>query len=145
MDHATELPQRLGDLLASLNRENLEAVLPNLLALYDEAMVFRDPIQELRGKPAFEHMNRSLAARSRAFHFELLDRAGDDARAFLRWRMVMQPKLGRTMEVEGTSFLRANDAGLVVEHVDYWDLPSFFASAVPGGERMLRALLKPIA
>ncbi len=139
------LSLRIGDLLGNLTRDNLDALLPELLAHYDDAMLFRDPIQELRGKEAFEHMNRNLAARSRSFRFDLLDRAGEGPIAFLRWRMALEPKFGRAMEVEGTTFLRANEAGLVVEHLDYWDLASFFASAVPGGERVVRTLLKPIA
>lgn len=142
---APTLPRRVGDLLARLNRENLEALLPELLAHYDEAMVFRDPMQTLHDKGAFAAMNRSLAARSRSFHFELFDAVGDDAVAFLRWKMELTPKFGRAMAVEGTSFLRANAQGLVVEHVDYWDLASFFASSVPGGASVLRALLKPLA
>ncbi len=140
-----DLPQTLGALLADLTRTNLEEALPALLAHYDEDLVFRDPIQTLRGRDAFARMNRSLADRSRAFRFELHDAAGAGAVAFLRWTMHFTPKLGREMSVEGVSYLRTSDAGLIVEHVDYWDLPSFFASAVPGGAAVLRTVLRPLA
>ncbi len=108
-------------------------------------MAFRDPIQVLKGKAAFERMNRHLAQRSKDFRFDVLDESGDGHVVFLRWRMQYTPIVGPDMAVEGVSYLRFNVARLVVEHVDYWDLPSFFASAIPGGERALRALLSPLA
>jgi hypothetical protein len=140
-----DLPHTLGGVLARITQANLDEVLPELLAHYAENLVFRDPIQTLHGREAFARMNRSLAERSRAFRFDLHDAAGADSVVFLRWTMYMTPKLGREMKVEGVSYLRTNDAGLVVEHVDYWDLPTFFASAVPGGAAVLRTLLRPLA
>jgi hypothetical protein len=140
-----DLPRTLGALLGAMTHENLEETLPVLLAHYSEALVFRDPIQTLHGRDAFARMNRSLASRSRAFHFELHDAAGAGSVVFLRWTMHMTPKLGRAMSVEGVSYLRTDERGLVVEHVDYWDLPTFFASAVPGGAAVLRTLLRPLA
>ncbi len=140
-----DLPHTLGGVLARITQANLDEVLPELLAHYADDLVFRDPIQTLQGREAFARMNRSLAERSRAFRFELHDAAGAGPVVFLRWTMHMTPKLGREMNVEGVSYLRTNDAGLVVEHVDYWDLPTFFASAVPGGAAVLRTLLRPLA
>ena len=134
-----------GGILARLTRDNLEEALPALLEHYAADLVFRDPIQTLHGRDAFAHMNRSLASRARAFRFELHDAEGSGSVAFLRWTMHFTPKLGREMSVEGVSYLRANEAGLVVEHVDYWDLPTFMASAVPGGAAVLRTLLRPLA
>ena len=140
-----DLPRALGALLASITRENLDEALPALLAHYAEGVVFRDPIQTLHGRDAFARMNRSLAERSRAFRFDLHDAEGSGPVVFLRWTMHMTPKVGREMSVEGVSYLRTNEADLVVEHVDYWDLPTFFASAVPGGAAVLRTLLRPLA
>jgi hypothetical protein len=140
-----DLPRTLGSLLASITHETLDEALPVLLTHYDEALVFRDPIQTLHGREAFARMNRTLAERSRSFRFDLHDAEGSGSVVFLRWTMHMTPKLGRAMNVEGVSYLRTSAAGLVVEHVDYWDLPTFFASAVPGGAAVLRTLLRPLA
>lgn len=145
MPSHVDLPQTLGHLLSRVTRASLDEALPDLLAHYADDVLFRDPIQTLRGREAFARMNRSLAERSRDFRFELHDAAGQGPVAFLRWTMHFTPKLGFEMHVEGVSYLRANAEGLVEEHVDYWDLPTFFASALPGGAAVLRALLRPLA
>ncbi len=145
MDNTIPISTILARRLAVLRPANFDTELPLLLEHYADDVVFRDPIQTLNGKRAFERMNRHLAARSKDFRFDLLDETGSGDVVFLRWCMHLTPNFGPTMAVEGVSYLRVNEARLVTEHVDYWDLPSFFASAVPGGERVLRALLKPLA
>ena len=59
MAHDTaSTPAALADLLARMTPRNLEELLPALLARYAEGVVFRDPIQTLRGRDAFARMNR---------------------------------------------------------------------------------------
>ncbi len=135
----------VADLLGSLTPRSLDECLPKLLDQYADDMVFRDPIQTLNGKAAFEQMNRHLAARAKDFRFDVLDQVTSPRVTFLRWCMHFTPTFGRPMNVEGVSYLRMNEHDRVVEHVDYWDLPSFFATAIPGGERVLRAVLRPLA
>jgi hypothetical protein len=58
--------------------------------------------------------------------------------------MRLRLKVGPLFEMDGVSHLQAED-GKVRAHRDYWDLATLFASAVPGGQRILRTVLRPLA
>jgi hypothetical protein len=58
--------------------------------------------------------------------------------------MRLRPKIGPLLEVDGVSHLRL-EGGKVRRHRDYWDLATLFASGIPGGERLLRLALRPLA
>src|SRR5262245_23994562 len=118
--------------------------LEELRALYADDMTFEDPIQKVQGIDAFVGLNRRLARRSRELSFSIERVVGDDTEFFIIWHMRFRPKIGPLFELDGVSHARA-EGGQVRHQRDYWDLAALFASAVPGGQRVLRALLKPLA
>ncbi|HEY0193991.1 MAG TPA: nuclear transport factor 2 family protein [Kofleriaceae bacterium] len=138
------LGARVRDALIALTPDQTDRAVAQLLPLYDPAMVFRDPIQELHGRDAFAEMNRRLLGRMRGLTWDVTSVKGDDSEAFLEWTMTGVLRLGPRLQVSGVTRVRAQ-AGLVVDHRDYWDLGEMFASAVPGGERLLHLLRKPFA
>jgi hypothetical protein len=69
---------------------------------------------------------------------------GDEHEAMLEWTMTGVLRLGPRLQVSGVTRVRAR-GGLIVDHRDYWDLGEMFASAVPGGQRLLELLRKPFA
>jgi steroid Delta-isomerase len=107
-------------------------------------MVFRDPIQEVRGLDAFLAMNRRLLDRMRRLEWSVVSACGDESEAFLEWTMHGAPKMGPAVELSGVTRVRARD-GLIVDHRDYWDMGELFASALPGGQRLLRLVRAPLA
>ena len=137
------LPERLAAGLAALSPHDLPTV-EAFRALYHPDVEFRDPVQSLRGLEAFIAMNYRLLRRSKELSFEIHRTSGDDALCFLVWTARFVPKFGPRMEVEGVSELEAKD-GLVVRHRDYWDLGELAASSIPGGRRILAAILRPFA
>jgi hypothetical protein len=115
-----------------------------LRPLYAEDVHFEDPIQKVTSFEAFAGVNMRLARRARELSFAVQHVTGDDQAFFVTWHMRFRPKVGPLFEVEGVSHLMS-EGGKVRWHRDYWDLATLAASAVPGGERILRALLKPLA
>ena len=140
---STTLGERLGQALRGLTPDRPDAV-EGLCSLYEASMVFRDPIQEVRGVGAFLAMNRRLIGRMRRLEWGVQSICGDDNQAFLEWTMRGASKAGPAFELAGVSRVVARE-GLIVDHRDYWDMGELLASAVPGGQRLLRWLRTPFA
>lgn len=138
-----ELPQRIRELLENL-RPGDAASVENLRTVYDTDVSFEDPIQKVRGVDAFIALNHRLLDRAKELVFSVESASGTDDEMFLTWKMRCVPKLGPKIQVDGATHLRAQN-GRVVYHRDYWDLGEMFASAIPGGHKALRFLLKPLA
>jgi len=131
-------------------RALFEAFRPGALDVIEECrevyapdVRFQDPMQITTDREALLRSLRHLVERPREISFSIHEVSGNDEEFFLTWTMVFAPKLGPRTEVDGVSHLRSR-GGLITYHRDYWDLANLFASAVPGGERMLRAVLRPL-
>lgn len=112
------------------------------LELYAEDVVFRDPMQETRGKASFRDVCRSLADRSRELRFEVRSFAEAGGAGFIAWRMIFVPRVGPRMDVDGVTVL-AIDGGKVTHHTDYWDFVDLAASSVPWGRGLVRRMMRP--
>lgn len=137
------LASRLRDALVQLTPERPVAV-EALRDLYADDIVFRDPIQEVHGIDAFLAMNRRLLGRMRKLEWsiERAVEAGDEI--FLEWKMHGKTKLGVKVSVDGMTRARVR-GGRIFDHRDYWDIAQLISSPVPGGERIMHALLSPLA
>jgi hypothetical protein len=139
----SSLPARLADALSRLVPGRPEAV-ETLRGLYTLDVVFRDPIQEVRGIDRFLALNHRLLRRMRTLEWALRTTTGDDTEVFLEWTMRGRTKLGFKIKVEGMTRARAR-GGKIFDHRDYWDLGELFASPLPGGQLLLHTLLLPFA
>lgn len=137
------LPERLSAVLIGLVPGRPSAF-DELRALYAPDIVFRDPIQEVRGLDAFISMNERLLKRMRSLTWKIETMRGDDDVVVLEWTMSGVTKLGPKVRVEGMTRARAR-GGRIFDHRDYWDLGELATSALPGGPRLLRAILSPFA
>jgi hypothetical protein len=115
-----------------------------LRPLYADHVHFEDPIQKVDGFEEFVGVNVRLAKRARELSFSVQRVVGEDEEFFVTWHMHFRPKLGPAFELDGISHLRS-EGGKIHFHRDYWDIAALFASALPGGQRILRTLLKPLA
>lgn len=81
---------------------------------------FRDPFNDVVGlapiHAIFEHMFASTQAPRFVFQTRMLD----GNQAFVTWRFdcVIRRRL---WQIQGSTYLRFDAAGLVLEHCDYWD------------------------
>ena len=107
-----------------------DGTLARLAELYHRDVVFRDPLQTLRGRDAFLAMNRRIMRRARRLSFDVKDAVGSQGSAFLTWAMRYEPRRGPTITFEGSTHARVRD-GLVTEQRDYWDLLSSLAESLP--------------
>lgn len=123
------LAEELRDHYASFERDGDRAI-TRLAELYAEDIVFRDPLQTLRGRDAFVAMNRRILARARRLSFQVTSAAGAGGSVFLAWTMLYEPRMGPTIVFEGATHARTR-AGLIVEQRDYWDLLSSVAASLP--------------
>ena len=137
------LPDRLARFLPRLVPGSAE-IFDELRELYDDAIRFRDPIQEVHGLAAFLDVNRRMLARMRALEWDIHEAIGDDTYAVVEWTMRGTPKRGPALAVDGVTRVHAR-GGKIVDHRDYWDLSELFASTVSFGERVRRTLLRPLA
>ena len=132
------LADQLRSVLVSFERDG-QAALAQLATLYDGAVVFRDPLQTLRGREAFLAMNRRILTRAHRLSFRVHDALGKDGSVFLTWTMDYEPRTGPTIAFEGASHARVR-AGLIVEQRDYWDLLSSVAASIPVLRRLYARL-----
>jgi hypothetical protein len=115
--------------------EQLRAeTLDDLVALVADEVVFRDPFNDIAGRGPYRAVFEDMLARVRHPRFTVTDRLGAGSKWMLRWRFTGNaPGLG-ALDVEGTSFVTLDGAGLVVSHIDYWDAsPLFEKIPVLGG------------
>jgi steroid delta-isomerase len=92
--------------------------LPRLAALLTDDVFFRDPFHALNGRDAVVALFRGMYKRMPEARFEVLDVCAhpDGETHYLRWRFT-----GGRFDFTGVSTVRFNAAGLVSEHIDYWD------------------------
>ncbi|MCW5654954.1 nuclear transport factor 2 family protein [Hydrogenophaga sp.] len=122
-----------------------ESLSPSSLARLDEFYTadarFKDPFNEVQGRPAiariFEHMFRSLHTP----HFVVTSRLVDGPQCFLAWEFRFRFKRFDTSTeqvVRGGSHLRLAADGRITDHRDYWDAAEELYEKLP----MLRVLMR---
>lgn len=124
-----------------LTRDNL----PALLALYGEQATFKDPFNEVRGRPAiarvFAHMFDTLA--EPRFDVTVCTCEGDAA--FLAWDFHFRRDSGEAMLVRGASHLVFQSDGRVALHRDYWDAAEELYAKLPLLGGLMRWLRRRLA
>ena len=87
---------------------------------------FRDPFNDVYGLPATKALFEHMFAVSHAPQFSIERHFSEGESAAVFWRFDCH--LGRrAVAFTGMSALRFNTAGLVVEHIDYWDSADLYA------------------
>lgn len=133
---------KLRDLFAS--GPFTDETLAGLVPWYCDDVVFRDPIQTVRGRDAFVAMNQRLMSRARWLRFDVHQMADAGDQLFLTWTMEMQPKLpAPLLRVEGVTHCTLRD-GRIAEHTDYWDLLGSVMGSVPVVGGVYRAAVRLI-
>lgn len=115
--------------------------LPALLALYSEQAQFKDPFNEVCGRPAIEHIFRHMFDTLDAPRFVVATQVcqGDDA--FLTWEFSFRRGAGGALlSIRGASHLHFSAAGGVDLHRDYWDPAEELYSKLPLLGAVMRGL-----
>jgi ketosteroid isomerase-like protein len=137
------LPPLTAERLASLFASGpfTTAVFDSLVPYYAEDVAFTDPIQSLRGRDAFVAMNHKLIARVKELRFEMRGLAQEGDQIFLAWLMVVRPKVGPEVRIEGVTQCTLRD-GKVAVHRDYWDLVGSLMEMIPLAGTVYKAAVR---
>lgn len=114
--------------------------LPSLLALYSEHARFKDPFNEVCGRPAIEHIFRHMFNALETPRFAVATQVcqGDDA--FLTWEFSFRRRAGGAILcIRGASHLHFSDTGVDL-HRDYWDPAEELYSKLPLIGAVMRGL-----
>lgn len=108
-----------------------ESDLSQLREVYDEKIVFKDPVHEIRGLVELEDYFTTMCADLSDCRFEYLDELIGDRTAYIKWKMHFKhPKLGnRLISVRGVSHLVIGDK--IEYHEDFYDMGAMLYEQLP--------------
>lgn len=114
----------------------------HILPYYDDQVVFRDSIQEIRGLEAFRAMTERLANRSKALNMEVKRAVMDGLFLFIEWEMTISYKRNPSSVLYGASRLTLNGDGKIIEQRDYYDLWGDIFDNIPRFGKAYRRFMK---
>lgn len=132
---------RLAQAYEQLNPANL----PALLALYGEQAFFKDPFNEVRGRPAMERVFRHMFDSLQEPRFTVTHGASAGEQGFLTWEFRFRRAGGELLLIRGASHLRFAPDGLVQMHRDYWDAAEELYARLPVLGPLMRWLQRRLA
>lgn len=133
--------RRVIDALEGINEPDAEAA-RRAAEIYDEEVVFSDPVQTCHGKAAVLDMTRRYRQRARELRFEI-DResvveSGDHL--YFTWTGTFAGKVGPRVRVEGATRIVLRD-GRILQHRDYFDVLGGVLGSMPGVAAAYRRLV----
>ena len=114
----------------------------HILPFYDEDILFRDSIQELRGMEAFKAMTERLANRSGELSMEILRTAQAERDIFIEWEMTIVYNKRPKSILYGSSRISLNEEGKIIQQRDYYDLWGDIFDNVPRFGKAYRRFMR---
>jgi limonene-1,2-epoxide hydrolase len=114
----------------------------HILPYYDENILFKDTIQEIRGLEEFKKMTERLAERSKELKMAVLRVVMEDRTVFVEWEMTILFKKTRTSVIYGASRLSLNKGGKIIEQRDYYDLWGDIFDNIPAFRKPYRKFMR---
>jgi len=112
------------DLIVNTFETLSPAAVETLDALYAPNARFKDPFNDVRGRPAIQGIFRHMYVALENPRFTITGRIVQGSQCFLTWEFrfgFRRFKQGQTQCIVGGSHLVLNDAGRITLHRDYWD------------------------
>ncbi|PNE23586.1 limonene-1,2-epoxide hydrolase [Mesotoga sp. Brook.08.YT.4.2.5.1] len=114
----------------------------HILPYYDDNILFKDTIQEIRGIEEFKKMTERLAERSKELKMAVLRVIKEDKVVFVEWEMTILFKKTRTSVIYGASRLSISEEGKIIEQRDYYDLWGTIFDNIPSFRKPYRRFMK---
>lgn len=114
----------------------------HILPYYDENIVFKDSIQEIRGIQEFIEMTQRLAQRSNELFMKVSRTVMENNTIFVEWEMTINYKKTRRSVLYGASRLTLSEKGKIIEQRDYFDLWGDIFDNIPGFGKPYRKFMK---
>ena len=120
--------QKYLDFLSDCSAENIH----QLSEYCDDQVVFRDPFNQVQGAEKFTAIMTESFEKLSDVSFEILETFWSDQGAVVKWYFHFRMKPTGPMEkICGTSEVRANAAGKITVHLDYWDSGERIYARIP--------------
>jgi esterase/lipase superfamily enzyme len=119
--------------------------LPQIGDIYDDNVIFKDPVQEVRNIEQLHAYLSDLCLDVHSGRFEYLDQMVAEHSAYIKWNMHFKhPKLGKqTITVRGISQIQFNER--IYYHEDVYDLGQMLYEQVPLLGGVVKGLKKRLA
>ena len=134
--------EKISQFFESLHQEtSVEA----FRTIYDDAVVFKDPFNEVKGVEAvhkiFAHMYDNLEKP----RFVITEYIGTQHTAYVKWDFIFAFKAEKEEKsFEGVSRLVMNAEDRVISHIDYWDAAEHIYEHLPLVGSLLRFIKRKI-
>ena len=114
----------------------------HILPYYDDNIIFKDSIQEIKGKEEFTKMTQRLTKRSQDLKMNIGNAVMEGNIVFLEWEMTISYKKYPSSILYGASRLTFNDKGKIIEQRDYYDLWGDIFDNIPHFGKIYRKFMK---
>jgi len=114
----------------------------HIIPYYDENIIFRDSVQEIRGIEEFKAMTERLVERSGNLEMNIKNVQQDDRILFLEWEMTLSFKKYPSSILYGVSRVTLNEMDKIIEQRDYYDLWGDIFDNIPKFSVMYRKFMK---
>jgi limonene-1,2-epoxide hydrolase len=114
----------------------------HILPYYDDNILFKDTIQEIRGIEEFKKMTERLAERSKELKMAVLRVIKEENVVFVEWEMTILFKKTRTSVIYGASRLSLSKEGKIIEQRDYYDLWGDIFDNIPSFRKPYRRFMR---
>jgi len=113
----------------------------HIFPYYDENIVFQDTIQRIEGKKEFVAMCQRLTQRTTKLRMEIVSVAQNENVIIFDWVMTMMFKKYPDTPMYGATKIVLNEAGLIIQQRDYYDLWGDIFNNIPKFNKMYRRFL----
>jgi len=114
----------------------------HILPYYDDAIYFRDSIQEIKGIEAFQAMTERLSERSKDLKMNVVRAVRQGSVYFIEWEMTIRFRKNPSSVLYGASRLTINEQGKIAEQRDYYDLWGDIFDNIPRFNKAYRRFMK---
>jgi len=114
----------------------------HILPYYDDDIIFKDSVQEVKGKEEFTKMTQRLTKRSQDLKMKIVNAIMDGKIVFLEWEMTISYKKYPSSILYGVSRLTFNEKGKIIEQRDYYDLWGDIFDNIPHFGKIYRRFMK---
>lgn len=94
----------------------------HILPYYDDNIYFKDSIQAIHGIEEFRAMTERLTNRSNDLKMNIVNSVMQENIIFIEWEMTIKFKKNPSSVLYGSSRLKLNEEGKIIEQRDYYDL-----------------------
>jgi hypothetical protein len=114
----------------------------HIMPHYDDYIIFRDSIQEIKGIADFRAMTERLTKRSKDLRMSIVEVVKQDNIVFIEWEMTIKYRNNPSSVLYGSSRLTINESGKIAEQRDYFDLWGDIFDNIPGFGKAYRKFMR---